>query len=79
METTQTPEKPNQLAIDRIREELRELQKTENHNFKVTLPNESYVFHWQATYSSLKESPILLDILIPTDYPLQPPIVHVKT
>ena len=79
METTQTPEKPYQLAIDRITEELRELRINQNHNFKVTLPNESDVFHWQVTISSLKESPILLDILIPTDYPLQPPIVHVKT
>ena len=69
METTQTPEKPNQLAIDRIREELRELRKTENHNFKVTLPNESDFFHWQVTISSLKESEIRLDIEIPKNYP----------
>ena len=76
METTQTPEKPNQLAIDRIREELRELQKTENHNFKVTLPNESDLFHWQATILPFPESEIFLDIKIPTDYPLQPPKVR---
>ena len=79
METTQTPEKPNQLAIDRISEELKELRSNQNHNFTVTLPNESDVFHWQAAISSLKESPILLDILIPTDYPLKPPKVLVKT
>jgi len=69
METTQTLEKPYQLAIDRISEELKELRSNQNHNFKVTLPNESDFFHWQVTISSLKESEIRLDIEIPKNYP----------
>ena len=69
METTQTPEKPNQLAIYRINEELTELRKTENPNFKVTVPNEIDVFHWQVTISTFPESSILLDIEIPKNYP----------
>ena len=76
METTQTPEKPNQLAIDRIDEELKELRSNQNPNFKVTLPDESDLFHWQATILPFPESEIFLDIKIPTDYPLQPPKVR---
>lgn len=72
-------------AMNRLRKELNEITKSPNEHVSFLGPvSDENLMHWRATLCGPRDSPYdgcewEIDIRIPDEYPLKPPVMTFKT
>lgn len=71
------------MALKRLKKDLIEFQKND-FSFLSAGPKDDDFHHWEGMILGLADTPyeggtFLLDIYFPTNYPIDPPVIHFKT